>query len=121
MAKLTKKALDGNVDTLLLAVLARGPSYGYQLVQDINEQAEGLLKMGEGTVYPVLHRLEDRGLIAATWRKGETGRERKYYRLTSRGRKHLSDNRQQWRLLVRVMDTVVGADDEIKGAQPAQG
>jgi len=112
MAKIGKKALDGNVETLLLAILAEAPSYGYQTVQDLNERAAGLLAMGEGTVYPVLHRLEERGSIEATWRDGETGRRRKYYRLTVQGRRCLKANREQWSSLVRVMNIVLGPTSE---------
>jgi PadR family transcriptional regulator PadR len=108
MGKLSKKSLDGNVETLLLATLAEQTSYGYQIVADINQRAPDLLRMGEGTVYPVLHRLEERGLITATWRTGQTGRPRKYYKLTPRGRRALEENRQQWHSLARVMQAVLG-------------
>lgn len=108
MTQLTKKTLDGNVETLLLAVLQDGPNYGYQIVQELNRRAPGLLKLGEGTVYPVLHRLEERGLITAAWKKGDTGRERKYYRLSASGRRALAANAQQWWSLVEVMETVLG-------------
>ena len=106
--KLSKKTLDGNMETLLLAVLSEGPSYGYQLVQDLNAKAPGVLKTGEGTIYPVLHRLEERELIQSSWRAGETGRQRRYYRITPRGKKALADNRLQWAALKRVMTTVLG-------------
>ncbi|MCX5659598.1 MAG: helix-turn-helix transcriptional regulator [Planctomycetota bacterium] len=104
---LRKQTLDGNMETLLLAVLADGPSYGYQIVNDLNARAQGLLAMGEGTVYPVLHRLEDRGLIDATWRTGDNGRRRKYYRLTPKGRRAQRENLRQWQGLVRVMHDVL--------------
>ena len=110
MASLKKTTLDGNVETLLLAVLVDGPSYGYAIVRELNQRAEGLLEMGEGTVYPVLHRLEKRKLVAGVWRKGETGRPRKYYRLTPSGRRALSENRKQWAGLVKVMEAVVGSE-----------
>ena len=106
--KLSKKTLDGNMETLLLAVLTEGPSYGYQLVQDLNAKAPGILSTGEGTIYPVLHRLEERGLIQSAWRTGETGRQRRYYRITSKGKKSLSQNRLQFAALARVMRAVVG-------------
>jgi DNA-binding PadR family transcriptional regulator len=106
--KLSKKTLDGNMETLLLAVLAEAPSYGYQLVQDLNARAPGLLTTGEGTIYPVLHRLEERGLIQSAWREGETGRQRRYYRISAKGKKALSANRRQWAALTKVMDTVLG-------------
>ncbi len=106
--KLRKQTLDGNIETLLLAILADGPSYGYHIVTQLHERTDGLLKVGEGTVYPVLHRLEDRGLITATWRKSEQGRQRKYYRLTKRGGTALRENTAQWAGLMQVMQAVLG-------------
>jgi len=106
--KLSKKTLDGNMETLLLAILSEGPSYGYQMVQDLNAKAPGILKTGEGTIYPVLHRLEERELIQSTWREGESGRQRRYYRITTKGKKTLADNRAQWSALKQVMATVLG-------------
>jgi DNA-binding PadR family transcriptional regulator len=106
--KLSKKTLDGNMETLILAVLSDGPSYGYQLVQDLNAKAPGVLKTGEGTIYPVLHRLEERGLIQSAWRAGETGRQRRYYRITQKGKKSLSQNRLQFAALAKVMRVVFG-------------
>jgi PadR family transcriptional regulator PadR len=121
MRNLKKQTLDGNVETLLLAVLEKGPSYGYAIVQDINERAQGLLEMGEGTIYPVLHRLEERDLIAATWRTAENGRQRKYYRLTPKGKKALAENCRQWQLMSSVMEKVLGAiypaPGQIEGTQ----
>ena len=110
MTLLQKKTLDGNVETLLLAILREGPSYGYEIIQTLNTRAAGLLRMGEGTAYPVLHRLEDRGLITGRWGTGETNRRRKYYRLTPKGRRSLANNAQQWAALVQLMGTVLGAD-----------
>ena len=111
MAVLGKKALDGNVETLLLAILREGPSYGYEIIQTLNERSAGLLRMGEGTAYPVLHRLEDRGLIASRWSTAESGRRRKYYRLTPKGRRSLAENAKQFRSLVQLMSSVLGGGD----------
>jgi PadR family transcriptional regulator PadR len=106
---LSKSTLDGNVETLLLAVLAEGPSYGYQIVRDLNDRAAGLLSMGEGTVYPVLHRLEDKQLIAGKWEHdGRRGRPRKYYRLTPKGRQQLRSGLSQWAGLVEVIQRFGG-------------
>ncbi len=116
--KLSKKSLDGNMETLLLAVLNEGPSYGYQMVQDLNAKAPGILKTGEGTIYPVLHRLEERALIQSSWREGETGRQRRYYRITPKGKKALSDNRLQWDALKKVMTTVLGERPAPESLQP---
>lgn len=106
---LRKTTLDGNVETLLLAVLADGPSYGYQIVRDLNNRAAGLLKLGEGTVYPVLHRLEDKQLIAGKWEHdGQRGRPRKYYRLTPKGRRQLRAGLAQWAGLVELIQRFSG-------------
>jgi len=107
MKSLRKQTLDGNVETMLLAILETGPSYGYAIVKELNERADGILRLGEGTVYPVLHRLEEKRLVSASWRTAENGRQRKYYRLINKGRKALAQNRQQWHLLTVVMKKVV--------------
>lgn len=109
MRRLRKQTLDGNVETLLLAILRAGPSYGYAIVKELNDRAEGILQLGEGTIYPVLHRLEEKKLIAARWRLAENGRQRKYYRLTAKGHKALAVNRQQWQMLSAVMGKVLGS------------
>ena len=98
------------METLLLAVLAEGPTYGYHMVQELNSKAPNLLKTGEGTIYPVLHRLEERELIQSSWRTGSSGRQRRYYQLTPKGRRALAENRLQWAALTKVMNTVLGND-----------
>jgi len=109
MKPLSKQALDGNVETLVLAVLEAGPSYGYAIVKELNERAEGILRLGEGTIYPVLYRLEEKGLISARWRLAENGRQRKYYRLTANGHRALAANLNQWQMLASVMGKVLGS------------
>jgi len=122
MTRLSKQTLDGNVETLILAVLEAGPSYGYAIVKDLNERAEGILKLGEGTIYPVLYRLEEKKLIASRWHQAENGRQRKYYRLVSKGHKALATNRQQWQMLSAAMGKVLGSAEnllpkpQVKGA-----
>jgi DNA-binding PadR family transcriptional regulator len=121
MTRLSKQALDGNVEALLLAILESGPSYGYAIVKDLNERAEGILQLGEGTVYPVLHRMEDKKLIAAKWRLAENGRQRKYYRLTPGGRKALVASRRQWQILSVVMRKVVGSAEKLSPQPKLKG
>ena len=121
MKSLRKQTLDGNVETMLLAVLEAGASYGYAIVKELNKKAEGILRLGEGTVYPVLHRLEEKRLVSANWRTAENGRQRKYYRLTNKGRKALAGNRQQWHLLSVVMQKVVHSAAELSPAPELKG
>jgi len=113
MKRLRKQMLDGNVETLVLAILEAGPSYGYAIVKELNERAEGLLQLGEGTIYPVLYRLEEKKLISARWRLAENGRERKYYRLTAKGRKALAANLNQWQMLASVMRKVLDSAENV--------
>ena len=107
MKKLRKQTLDGNVETLLLSILESGPSYGYAIVKELNGRADGILKLGEGTIYPVLHRLEEKKLIASKWCTAENNRQRKYYRLTPKGKKAFENNLQQWQMLTELMEKVV--------------
>jgi DNA-binding PadR family transcriptional regulator len=120
MARLSKRTLDGHVETFLLAVLEDGPSYGYQIVRELNERGDGLLRFGEGTVYPVLHRMERRGLITARWSKAESGRPRKYYRLTRKGRRAQAEQRDQWQQLKQVMERMLEPADG-RDSGPAAG
>lgn len=82
---------------LVLAILAEGDSYGYAILQRVRELSGGELEWTDGMLYPVLHRLERAGLVEARWEKAETGRRRKYYRVTKAGRDQLAEERRQWR------------------------
>src|SRR4051812_8790106 len=106
MRLLSKQALDGNVETIILSELLGGENYGYALIHDINENHRGLLALGEGTIYPVLYRMEDKGLIQSEIRKTATGRDRKYYRVSPKGRKVFQENLRQWEALTKVMQKV---------------
>ena len=121
MKRLSKQALDGNVEALLLAILESGPSYGYAIVGELNQLAEGILKLGEGTIYPVLHRMEHKKLITAKWRLAENGRQRKYYRLTPKGHKALAASREQWQTLSAVMTKVVGSAERLSPQPKLKG
>jgi PadR family transcriptional regulator PadR len=117
--RLRKQTLDGNVGTLVLAVLESGPSYGYKIVKELNERSEGILGLGEGTIYPVLYRLEEKKVISATWRLAENGRQRKYYHLTVKGRKAFAAHCQQWQILAVVMGKILGsAENPLPQSQP---
>lgn len=81
---------------LVLAIVARGDSYGYAIIKQVRELSGGRIEWTDGMLYPVLHRLERHGLIESSWRKSETGRRRKYYRITAAGRRQLADEQRQW-------------------------
>ena len=93
---LTKELVAASTVPLVLSVLTRGESYGYELIQRVRELSGGRIEWTEGMLYPVLHWMEDEDLIESEWREAETGRKRKYYRLRKEGRKALHDEQQQW-------------------------
>ena len=84
---------------LVLAILAEGDSYGYAILKRVRELSGGELEWTDGMLYPVLHRLERSGLVESRWEKTDTGRRRKYYRVTGAGREQLADERRQWRTM----------------------
>ncbi|MEM6648003.1 MAG: helix-turn-helix transcriptional regulator, partial [Bacteroidota bacterium] len=80
----------------MLSILTRGESYGYEIIQHLHRHSGGKLAWGDGTLYPVLHRLEGEGLIASSWRRSEKGRKRKYYRITAAGEHALVQEKAYW-------------------------
>ena len=88
--------LKGNLDMLLLAVLAAGPGHGYAIITRLRDRSEGAFDLPEGTVYPALHRLETAGLLDSAWQV-VAGRRRRLYRLTAAGQESLAAEARQWR------------------------
>ena len=95
-AMLTKNLVAASSKPLLLSILAGGESYGYEIIQKVRELSGGQIEWSDGMLYPVLHRLERDGLIDSEWKEADTGPERKYYFLSSDGRKAIKTERQQW-------------------------
>lgn len=91
---------------LVLAILAEGDSYGYAILKRVRELSGGELDWTDGMLYPVLHRLEGAGLVESRWEKAESGRQRKYYRVTRAGRKQLADERRQWQTVDRALGKI---------------
>jgi DNA-binding PadR family transcriptional regulator len=94
---LGKDLVAASATPLVLAILAEGDSYGYAIIKRVAELSGGHLQWTDGMLYPVLHRLERLGFVAAKWSTSETGRRRKYYRITKEGRAELETQRQQWK------------------------
>jgi len=92
----SKSLTAASVRPIMLSVLAEGESYGYAVMQRIHLLSNGDVQWSDGTLYPVLHRLELEKLIASRWGKSETGRKRKYYSLTALGAKALAVERAEW-------------------------
>ncbi len=88
----------------VLSLLEQRERYGYELVEALEARTDGVLAMGQSTLYPLLYNLEAKKLIVGRWKTATSGRRRKYYRLTAAGRKHLEAHRAQWQQLVQAME-----------------
>src|SRR5438309_1283346 len=88
--------LKGTLDMLVLKIVALGPVHGYAISQRIQQISKDFFQVQQGSLYPALHRLEDRGWLDSEWRATETGREAKYYALTRKGRKQLEAEMENW-------------------------
>ncbi|MEA5075857.1 MAG: helix-turn-helix transcriptional regulator [Coriobacteriia bacterium] len=94
--EINKDLVAASSTPIVLAILAEGDSYGYAILQRVRELSGGNLEWTDGMLYPVLHRLSRFGLVESRWEVAESGRRRKYYRITAEGRTHLAEQRQQW-------------------------
>jgi PadR family transcriptional regulator PadR len=101
---LGKDLVAASATPLVLAILGERESYGYAIIKRVRELSGGHLNWTDGMLYPVLHRLERNGLVAAKWGSSEAGRRRKYYRITKEGRAHLAAERERWRVVDETLD-----------------
>ncbi|HEY8598179.1 MAG TPA: helix-turn-helix transcriptional regulator [Thermomicrobiales bacterium] len=94
--EINKDLMAASSTPIVLAILTAGDSYGYAILQRVREVSGGRMEWTDGMLYPVLHRLERLGYVAARWEVAESGRRRKYYRITEQGRAQLAEERRQW-------------------------
>jgi len=104
--------LQGTLDLLILQTLVLGPSHGHTIAYAIEHRSEDVLQVEHGSLYPALHRLEDRGWIASFWGTSENNRRARYYRLTPGGRKQLAQQTSRWDELVRAIIRVLRPAEE---------
>jgi PadR family transcriptional regulator PadR len=100
------ESLKGHLDALVLATLGEEPLHGYAVIEALRARSEGAFDLAEGTVYPVLHRLEADGLLTSSWSTA-AGRRRRVYRLSRRGRTALGRPREEWRSFARAVESVL--------------
>ena len=97
----------GTLDLLVLKVLALGPLHGYAIAQRLQQMSRDVVQVTQGTLYPALHRLENRKFLAAEWKMTETGREAKIYRLTRAGRVHMDREEASWQRLTGAIAAIL--------------
>jgi PadR family transcriptional regulator, regulatory protein PadR len=94
--EISKDLMAASSTPIVLAILMEEDSYGYAILQRVRELSGGRMEWTDGMLYPVLHRLERQGYVEARWETAESGRRRKYYRITEEGRAQLAEERRQW-------------------------
>ena len=106
------EVLQGTLDMLILRTLIMGPAHGHTIAQTIERNSENALEVEQGSLYPALHRLEDRGWVASEWGVSDNNRKAKFYRLTAKGRKELSAAAGRWRRMSRAIGLILGESFE---------
>jgi PadR family transcriptional regulator, regulatory protein PadR len=99
----------GTLDLLILNIVASGPLHGYAIAQRLRLVSRDVVNVTQGTLYPALHRLENRGFLSADWRLSDTGREAKFYGLTTKGRAYMAREKESWRRLVQAVGAILKA------------
>jgi PadR family transcriptional regulator, regulatory protein PadR len=102
--------LKGTLDMMILRTLVTGDAHGHTIAKVIERTSEDVLEVEQGSLYPALHRLEDRGWASSSWGASENNREAKFYRLTAAGRKQLVRETSRWRQMIRAIDLVMGEE-----------
>ena len=105
----------GTLDLLILKIIALGPVHGYAIAQRLQQVSRDVVQVPQGSLYPALHRLENRGLLAADWKVSEAGRDTKIYRLTKRGRAQLETEAANWRRLAGAVGLILKMSEEGAG------
>jgi PadR family transcriptional regulator, regulatory protein PadR len=99
MSKISKELVGASAIPIILSILDKSESYGYEIMQSVKELSNNRIEWKEGSLYPVLHKLEKNGLIKSLWKMAENGRHRKYYAINKKGRKALQDEIDNWSLV----------------------
>ncbi len=103
-----KGLIGGSTILMILSILEKEDFYGYQMIKEIEKKSDSTFRFKEGTLYPVLHKMENQNLIKSYREKGESGKERKYYKITYEGRKQLAYKKERWREFTVSVNNVIG-------------
>lgn len=108
--RVTHKIARGSAEIAILSLLTEQPLYGFEIAKNIEERTGGALHFTLASLYPMLYELEKRGWIVGNWQANDGGRDRRYYSLTSAGKKQLAPLREEWRNFFRALDQLVGVN-----------
>ena len=105
--KIDNELMKGSTTLLILNLLEKENLYGYQLIKKLSEESENIFNLKEGTLYPILHGLEEKGVISSYW-DDTTGKKRKYYSITKQGKKQLKESKEEWKVFSGAVNKVIG-------------
>ena len=105
--KINKELLKGSTTVLILSILNRKDMYGYEMIKEIDLRSKGIFSFKEGTLYPILHTLENANYIEAYWDDSNSGRKRKYYKITDSGKKILFEKESEWKLFSETVNNIL--------------
>lgn len=108
--KIDKGLIGGSTVLLVLTLLNEADKYGYEIIKELELRSDKTFQFKEGTLYPVLHKLENDGFVKSYMAKGETGKERRYYQITKNGKKQLEDEKEKWKVFSLSVNKVVGGE-----------
>jgi DNA-binding PadR family transcriptional regulator len=103
-----KGLIGGSTMLLLLSLLAEADRYGYEIIRELEQRSDQTFQFKEGTLYPVLHKLENADYVNSYLSKGDTGKERKYYKITQKGKRQLAEEKKQWEVFSLSVNKVIG-------------
>lgn len=108
--KIDKDLIGGSTTLMLLSLLSEKDMYGYEIIRQLEDKSDNTFQFKEGTLYPVLHKLENKGLIKSYKAVSENNRERKYYHITVKGEEELSRQKDNWRIFSKSLNKVIGGE-----------
>lgn len=106
--KISRELVKGSTSILILSLLSKEDMYGYQITAELKKLSKNVFELKEGTLYPMLHGLENENVIESYWLDGENGKRRKYYKITELGKKLLKDKKDEWEIYSNAVNTVLG-------------
>jgi len=106
MSDLPKDLIAASSFPIILLILSRKESYGYEIIKDVKESSRGKMEFAEGTLYPILKKMESAGWISSRWEIADNGRERKYYRITAQGKKQLGTEKENWQSVNQILESL---------------
>lgn len=108
--KISKELLKGSTTTLILSLLNSKPMYGYEIIKELESKSNGIFSFKEGTIYPILHSLEEKELIVSYWGEGTGKRKRKYYKINNQGKELIQEKKEEWSVFKNAVDEVLGGE-----------